>query len=374
MPIINERMTRDDYGGGVKYPSSDEIVLGGDYEAVIVCEPFCGWVAWEVAIPKGSVINSARITFTHYQSHTSVTGPFIPAVTDLGLSDSWNESMPLTIASLRYRDLLVKLSWDLTDEFHGRTAGETFQTPDIKSLINQAVNSPSWSGSGLLTFIFRNTAPSKTEWESFEGYDDKFIKTYDPPSDKAPVLWIDYTEPVPDPPPDPPDDPDPPDPDDPPTYPNPFDASCITHSYCVPPFPRVTVDEYQWEGHIANYGSRVAMTDAIENVFRDYLSLYGHNPMYKIRVKVDMLLEFWDANRTTTVTYYDAVGSPFTAEEQFYLRKHFSRVFHVDSRDPSADVANQTNDFRIWLAMCLRSLISGTLNFCTLNFYQIVRV
>lgn len=138
------------------------------------------WVRFPgVAIPKGSTITSASITFEASESDLGTN-----ALTNIYFNDSDDAVAPTSEAEY---NALSKTSafvaWD-TPTLSAWTGGDDYTTPDISTVVQEVIDRESWSSGNAMMLM----------WEDDGGTNnaERRFRTYDDPSADAPefnVVW-----------------------------------------------------------------------------------------------------------------------------------------------------------------------------------------
>jgi hypothetical protein len=134
-----------------------------------------------VTVPKGATINSAKITLRANGDRTSTTVNLRISGVDAdnfgGFSDSTgNEPYDATITTA-YTDWNNIGSW---------TSGSDYDTPDIKTSVQEIVDRAGWSSGNAMAFVMRNNAGSINA--------NRNASPYELTTDYCALLTIDYTE------------------------------------------------------------------------------------------------------------------------------------------------------------------------------------
>jgi hypothetical protein len=133
-----------------------------------------------VTVPKGSTIDYAYIEFYCYEDHPELVNIYIygedlgnpPTFVDVDehIVDRWTANP--TSQSVSWLD--VQPNWE---------PGNTYRTPDLKTIIQELIANPGWSSGNAMVFFLIGTD------------DDYSASTYDRNPDEAPLLHIEFTPP-----------------------------------------------------------------------------------------------------------------------------------------------------------------------------------
>ncbi len=165
--------------GDVRRSSSD-LEIGNENGI----EQWVGLRFQDVAIPSGSVINSATIRFT--ATTTDVGTLTIPVFGELTLDPvEFGDATPLT-----GRPLTVgSVDWNIDPWFPGESGANT-TTPEMAAVIQEIVDQNGWSAGNSMVFIFKNDPLDTSE---------RIAYSFDGDPQQAAVLEIDFTTAVPEP-------------------------------------------------------------------------------------------------------------------------------------------------------------------------------
>ena len=135
---------------------------------------------FQVSVPKGSTITNAYIEFYCYEDHPELVNIEIwgedvgdaPMFLDVDnhITDRWHANE--TTQSVVWPD--VQPNWE---------PGNTYRTPDLKTIVQEIISHPDWASGNSMVFFLIGTD------------DDYSASTYDRDPDEAPLLHIEYTPP-----------------------------------------------------------------------------------------------------------------------------------------------------------------------------------
>ena len=135
---------------------------------------------FQVSVPKGSTITNAYIEFYCYEDH--------PETVNIGI---WGEDVGDA-------DMFLDVTNHITDRYHANKTtqtvdwpdvspnwepGNSYRTPDIKTIVQEIISHTDWASGNSMVFFFIGTD------------DDYSASTYDRDPDQAPLLHIEYTPP-----------------------------------------------------------------------------------------------------------------------------------------------------------------------------------
>ena len=130
-----------------------------------------------VAVAQGATISAAKIT---YISIVNLTGS--SPVTKIYFNDSDDAVAPTTAALAEGKTLTTaNVDWTISDT----TSGSSYDSPEIKAVIQEIVNRASWSSGNAMMLLHRDNGSTNGYYRSFRTYN------YNPSS--APSLTITYT-------------------------------------------------------------------------------------------------------------------------------------------------------------------------------------
>ena len=133
-----------------------------------------------VTVPKGSTIDYAYIEFYCYEDHPELVNIYIygedvgnpPTFVEVDehIVDRWTANP--TTQSVPW--LNVQPNWE---------PGNTYRTPDLKTIVQEIIANPGWSSGNAMVFFIIGTD------------DDYSASPYDRDPDQAPLLHIEFTPP-----------------------------------------------------------------------------------------------------------------------------------------------------------------------------------
>jgi hypothetical protein len=143
---VNASTDDGDYAvvSGTNFQATATDMRLGDVSGV----EFGGWVRVVLNVPQGATITDAIITFISNLTNSSTTNLVITA------EAADNPSAPTTAADARGRTrTTASVNWSPA----AQTSGSSYDTPDIKTIIQEIVNRAGWvSGNRILLFIDSN--------------------------------------------------------------------------------------------------------------------------------------------------------------------------------------------------------------------------
>lgn len=178
--VIPVSMASDDYeqfGGGGS--SNLELGLNGGQQEVGI--RFTG-----IDIPAGAEIVNASIRFTAFESNTA------PASFTIGIEDSENAATFTSTADLLGRTTAAELAWSNIAPW---TTGQTYNTPNLSDLIQQAIGSDGVSDGALAFLVNGTTATSSRVAQTFgNGTPAELVIEFGSPTAMPPEVTIAATQ------------------------------------------------------------------------------------------------------------------------------------------------------------------------------------
>lgn len=112
---------------------------------------------------------AATIQFAHLKVVASDTVSVTTVNADIKVEDTDN-ALPFTTGAnfaARVRSA-IKVDWD---NISGWTAGVTYQSPEIKTLIQRIVNRPGWQAGNAMVIFIEDDTSSADAYREFASYD-----------------------------------------------------------------------------------------------------------------------------------------------------------------------------------------------------------
>jgi type IV pilus assembly protein PilY1 len=174
-----------DYSDGTNGPARAaklNILLG---KAIKPASQKVGLRFQNVRIPSGATVKSASISFTSGVKNSSTTAKFTIQGESAGDSLAF-QSQPLNISNRTKTSASV--TWSSSSSGTGKMVawddGNVYNTPDLKTIVQEIVNRSDWCGGNNMSFIFSDATSAKTSLKNFLSYDQ------DP--SVAPTLHVEF--------------------------------------------------------------------------------------------------------------------------------------------------------------------------------------
>lgn len=165
--------------GDVRRSSSD-LEIGNENGV----EQWVGLRFQALAIPQGSVINSASILFTVPAGQNPDVGTLlVPILGELDAeSDEFGDLTPITGRTLT----TATTTWDI-DPWFANDSGPNTTTPDLSGIVQEVVDQGDWVSGGSITFVFQNDPLDTSE---------RIAVSFDGDPNNSPQLTVDFTAPA----------------------------------------------------------------------------------------------------------------------------------------------------------------------------------
>ena len=135
-----------------------------------------------ITIPEGAVISNAYIAFTAFEDNSA------PASFTIGIQNSENAPTFTSSADLLSRTTAAELSWSNVEAW---TAGQTYQTPNLASLIQQVVETDGVT-EGALAFLV-NGSGSRAAQSFNNGTPPTLVIEFEPSGPAVPTASLSVT-------------------------------------------------------------------------------------------------------------------------------------------------------------------------------------
>ena len=138
----------------------------------------------DMAIPQGAKITSATLTFTASTDSHDVDPANFPSFTIQGEKVGDAPSFAATSNNISSRPVTgASVTWDKNSGLTDWTAEETYNTPDLASVIQEVVDQPGWCGNNAIALIVKAIGSSNST---------RYAYSFDNTGAKAPALSVSW--------------------------------------------------------------------------------------------------------------------------------------------------------------------------------------